>query len=46
MRYCVIPEGQIANRGWFARTGVGGSLVVETLHFADGGIANLVDCFL
>jgi len=25
---------------------VSGSLVVETLHFADGSIANLADCFL
>jgi hypothetical protein len=46
MRYCVIPEGQKANCGWLARTGVSSSLVVETLHFADRSIANLADCFL
>ena len=46
MRYCVIPEGQIANLGWLARTGVGGSFVLETLHFADRSIAYPADCFL
>lgn len=46
MRYCVIPEGQKANHGRLARTGVSGSLVVETLHFAAGSIVDLADCFL
>jgi hypothetical protein len=43
--YCVIPEGQKANLGSPARTGVNGSLVVETLHCADGKVTNLADLF-
>jgi hypothetical protein len=41
LRYCVIPDGQKANLGWLVGAGVSGSLVVETLHFANESIANL-----